>query len=98
MRSKMRDCPISHRELRLKSMKRPEESVMVEKDCLVRETLGSIGEIKDTLFPLVLSAEIGSLKMIVSRSTREFYDDVNEITILILTISSFLVSIRPLSK
>jgi len=48
---------------------------------------GNIGEIKDTLFPLVLSAEIGSSKTIVSRSVRELYDDVNEVTILILTSS-----------
>jgi hypothetical protein len=46
---------------------------------------GNIEEIKDTLFPLVLSAEIGSSKTIVSRSARELYDDVNEVTILILT-------------
>lgn len=56
---------------------------MVEKDCLVRETLGNIGEIKDTLFPLVLPAEIGSPKTIVSRYPRILFDrvdDVNEIT------------------
>jgi len=71
---------------------------MVEKDWLVRETPGNIGKIKDTLFPLVLSAEIGSSKTAVSRSISELYDDVNEVTILISTASLSFVSVGPLPK
>ena len=71
---------------------------MVERDWLVRETPGNVGKIKDTLFPLVLSAEIGSSKTAVSRSISELYDDVNEVTILISTGSLSLVSVGPLPK
>lgn len=66
---------------------------MVEKDWLVRETPGNIGKIKDTLYPLVPSAEMGSSKTVVSRSINGLYDDVNEVTILILTGSLSLASI-----
>lgn len=70
---------------------------MVEKDWLVRETPGNIGKIKDTLFPLVPSAEMGSSKTVVSRSINELYD-VNEVTILILTGLLSPASIGSLSK
>lgn len=88
---------ISHWGVEAQVRERPEESVMVEKDWSVRETPGNVGEIKDTLFPLVLSAEIRSTKTIVSRCPRELYDDINEVS-MILTSSLSAVSIGPLPK